>query len=260
MKLTAIKRADIYLPSRLNRLISDGELFDSSCSPVARVYLVKDRCFIKKAAAGTLRREGDMYSYFHKKALAPEPIEYITDGEWDWLVTEIARGEDCTSRRYLDEPKRLCDTIAESLRMLHGLDYSDCPIADRNSEYFATAKKGYEGGIFSPDLFSGSFKIESADYAYKLLCEMKSEFRRDVLLHGDYCLPNVMLDDWRLSAFIDVGNGGVGDRHVDIFWGVWTLFFNLKSEKYTDRFLDAYGREAVRIDMLKAVAAAEVFA
>jgi kanamycin kinase len=68
-----------------------------------------------------------------------------------------------------------------------------------------------------------------------------------------------MLDDWRFSGFIDLGNGGVGDRHIDLFWGAWTLWFNLKTDRYRDRFLDAYGRDKIDAPMLKIVAAAEVF-
>ena len=58
---------------------------------------------------------------------------------------------------------------------------------------------------------------------------------------------------------MDVGCGGVGDRHIDLFWGVWTLSFNLKTDRYRDRFLDAYGRDRVDETALKIVAAAEVF-
>ncbi len=37
-------------------------------------------------------------------------------------------------------------------------------------------------------------------------------------------------------GFIDLGNGGVGDRHIDLFWGAWTLFYNLKTDRHTERF------------------------
>ena len=80
-----------------------------------------------------------------------------------------------------------------------------------------------------------------------------------VLLHGDYCLPNVMLDNWRFSGFIDVGNGGVGDPHIDLYWGAWTLNFNLHTEAYRDIFLDAYGRDAVDLDKIRTVGAFECF-
>ena len=92
-----------------------------------------------------------------------------------------------------------------------------------------------------------------------LFNENKDLMKNDTLIHGDYCLPNIMLDDWRFSGFIDLGNGGVGDKHIDLFWGAWTLNFNLKTDKYRDRFLDAYGRSDIEEEMFKVIAAAEVF-
>ena len=68
-----------------------------------------------------------------------------------------------------------------------------------------------------------------------------------------------MLDNWKFTGFVDLDSGGVGDRHIDIFWGIWTLWFNLKTNKYNDRFMDAYGREKIEEDLLRTVAAAEVF-
>ena len=81
----------------------------------------------------------------------------------------------------------------------------------------------------------------------------------DTLLHGDYCLPNIILDDWKFSGFIDLGNGGVGDRHVDIFWGIWTLFYNFKTFDYTKRFMEVYGKDKIDTDTLRLIAAIEVF-
>ena len=68
-----------------------------------------------------------------------------------------------------------------------------------------------------------------------------------------------MLVDWRLSGFIDLGAGGVADRHIDLFWGAWTLGFNLGTDKYRARFFDAYGRDKIDPDKIRVVAAAEVF-
>jgi kanamycin kinase len=80
-----------------------------------------------------------------------------------------------------------------------------------------------------------------------------------VLLHGDFCLPNFIMKDWRLSGFIDLGAAGVGDRHIDLFWGAWTLNFNLKTDRYRDIFFDAYGRELISPDALRVIGAAEAF-
>ena len=83
--------------------------------------------------------------------------------------------------------------------------------------------------------------------------------KSDTLIHGDFCLPNVMLNDWKLSGFIDLGNGGVADKHIDLYWGAWTLNFNLGTEKYRDVFFDAYGRDAIDFDILDSIGAVECF-
>lgn len=247
-------------PEVFSKFLKCTEVFDSSCSPEARVYYIKNNggLYLKTAAKGTLQREALMTDYFHKKGLGAEVLGYVTD-EKDWLLTTAVKGEDCVHEMYLSDPKRLCDTLAVTLRELHEIKHSDCPVKDRVTEYLALAEENFKTGNYDKSHFPDSFGYRSAEEAYKVLQEGKRALKNEVLIHGDYCLPNIMLDDWRLSGFIDVGNGGVGDRHIDLFWGTWTLWFNLHTNEYYDRFLDAYGRDKIDEDILKTVAAAEVF-
>ena len=258
MKRTLIDKIPQSVPDEIAKFTDGAKIFDSSCSPEARVWFVdKDNgYYLKTCDARTLKREAEMTSYFYKKGLGAEVLCYLT-GDRDWLLTRRMAGEDCT--HYLDAPERLCDTIATELRKLHEIDFSDCPIQDRMTEYFALAEKNYKTGNYDKTSFPDSFGYRSAGEAWTVLCEGRGEINGRVLLHGDYCLPNIMLDNWRFSGFIDLGNGGVGDRHVDLFWGAWTLCFNLKTDKYRKRFLDAYGRDMVDEEKIKIIAAAEVF-
>jgi kanamycin kinase len=95
--------------------------------------------------------------------------------------------------------------------------------------------------------------------AYQTVRENAHLLQSDTLLHGDYCLPNILLSDWRFTGFIDLGNGGVGDRHVDLFWGAWTLRFNLKTDAYRQRFFDAYGNDLIDRERLVLIGIAECF-
>ena len=260
MKRTLLDSIPDGLPDELLEFLAGARIYDSSCSPEARVYFVdKDGgYYLKVAAAGTLAREAQMTAYFHSKGLGAEVLQYRSCDR-DYFLTARVKGEDCVHETYLGDPKRLCDLIATELRRLHEIDPSDCPVWDRIGEYVALAEKNYRDDNYDKSFFPDSFGYRSGEEAYAVLQAGKSAFKNEVLLHGDYCLPNIMLDDWKLSAFIDVGNGGVGDRHVDLFWGIWTLGFNLKTYEYSNRFLDAYGRDKVDESILKTVAAAEVF-
>ena len=81
----------------------------------------------------------------------------------------------------------------------------------------------------------------------------------DCLIHGDACLPNILQQAGHFSAFIDLAMAGAGDRHIDLYWALWSLGYNLKTEAYGDLFLDLYGREKVSEEKLKVVAAFELF-
>ena len=118
---------------------------------------------------------------------------------------------------------------------------------------------GYAGGKYEHDLFEGLWEFPSDQAAWEAAREGMSSLERNVLMHGDYCLPNIMLDDWKLSGFIDLINGGVGDRHIDVLWGIWTLKYNLGTGQYTDRFIDAYGQDAINKEKLRCIAAMEIF-
>ena len=261
MKRTEIEKIDGALPESLKKFISGARLYDSSCSPEARVYFIdkEDGFYLKRSAKNALKTESVMTDYFYKKGLGAEVLFYGTD-EYDWLLTRRIYGEDATHEKFLSKPCRLCDFLAKTLRRLHEIDFSDCPIQHRNDSYIALAEENYEKGIFDLSLTDKLYSFGTKDEAYKVFSKGKASLKSDVLLHGDYCLPNIMLnDDFTLSGFIDLGNGGVGDRHIDIFWGRWTLLFNLGTDEYADRFFDAYGRDKIDLDKLRIIAAAEVF-
>ncbi len=261
MKRTMIDALPASVPQSAASLARGAKIYDSSCSPEARVYFI-DReggYYLKRAEVGTLEREAIMTEYFHKKGLGTRVLDYTSTHEYDWFLTERVAGEDCTHKLYMGDPKRLCDLLARELRILHETDFSDCPVQDRVGEYIALAERNYATGNYDTEHFPDSFGYRSAEEAYAALQAGKDSLKNEVLIHGDYCLPNVMLDNWRFSGFIDLGNGGVGDRHIDLFWGAWTLEFNLGTNQYRERFFDAYGRDKIDENKLKTIAAAEVF-
>lgn len=259
-----MKRTQVWVPlsdfpAPFHGLVQGAKLFDSSCSKDARVWLIdrEDGYYLKTASAGSLEREAAMNTFFHSKGLGPEVLEYIR-GDQDWLLTRRIPGEDCTDARHLEDPKWLCDTLGALLRRLHDTDPTGCPV-NRTAHYIATAQQNYRQGNYNPTLFPDNWGYASAEDAWKVVSEATPALQSNILLHGDYCLPNIILKDKAFSGFIDLGGAGLGDRHIDLFWGIWSLQFNLKTHRWKDRFLDAYGRDRVQPDLLEAIAAFEVF-
>lgn len=247
-------------PQEFHKYLVGAKIFDSSCSTEASVIFIDkgDGYFLKTAKKGELKNESIMTEYFHGKGLSAKVENYVSKDK-DWLLTEKISGQDCLADIYLENPKKLCDTIAENLIKLHALDCSDCPIQNRTGTYISTALNNYQSNGYDKRQFPDSFGYSSAKQAFAVFESNKKYLKSDTLIHGDYCLPNVILNNWEFGGFIDVGYGGVSDKHIDLFWGVWTLFFNFKTDKYQDRFFDAYGRNNFDEEMLRVIAAAEVF-
>lgn len=62
----------------------------------------------------------------------------------------------------------------------------------------------------------------------------------EVLVHGDYCSPNVLVEDGRLSALVDVGRARVDSPKVDFAAAIWSLQYN-HGPGFAPEFLVAYG-------------------
>jgi len=260
MKLTQIYPDIETFPADVRPLMRGARLYDSSCSKTARVVYIEkdDGYFLKYAPKGMLEREAAMTRYFHGKGLAANVLAFISD-EQDWMLTEKVQGDDCTATKYLEQPERLCDIFAERLAMLHAEGFTDCPIPNHTELYLSQAEKNKLNGTYNKSQFPDSWGYISEAKAWEVVRTHGHLLQTNTLLHGDYCLPNIILDDWRFSGFIDIDHGGVGDRHIDIFWATWTLVWNLKTHDYRKRFFDVYGRDKIDEDMLRIVAAVEVF-
>lgn len=256
MKKTPVLLSMADFPKELHALLQNANAFDSSCSSNAAVYYLDSGYYLKVDAAHELSRETEMAQQFFQRNLGVEVVDYIS-AERDYLITRSAVGEDLTHE--LDDPKRLCETLAQALRILHSQPILNAPVSYRQQRYFESAAGDMNGGFYDEHVLMERFRIQSLQEAWAIMQEHKGLLKNDCLIHGDACLPNVIARNGQFHTFIDLALAGVGERHIDLYWALWSLQFNLKTEQYTDYFLDAYGRENVILDMLRVVAAFEVF-
>ena len=79
MKRTLITPDLSLFPRELYPFFAGAKVYDSSCSPEARVYFIDKRCgyYLKTAKKGALLREAVLSRYFHEKGLAPRVEEYF---------------------------------------------------------------------------------------------------------------------------------------------------------------------------------------
>ncbi len=248
-----------HFPALFHPILEGAQLFDSSCSSRARVYYIDKEggFYLKTAAAGSLKEEAAMTKLFHSLGMGAQVLSF-EQLEQDWLLTRAVPGEDCTHDIYRADPKRLSALLGELLRTLHETALP-AKLPNRTAGCIEVCKNNYRTGEYDKSHFPDNWGYRCAEDAWAVVEQASPLLQADTLVHGDYCMPNVMLDSWRFSGYIDLGQAGAGDRHFDLFWGIWSLEFNLKSSAWKDRFLDAYGRDRIDMDALDSIGAFEVF-
>lgn len=237
-------------PARLHWLFEGAEVYDSSSHSGATVLFLDTGYYLKTDEKGKLTEEAARAKFFHGLGLGVEVIDYLSEDR-DYLATRMAEGEDLT--HYRQDPARLCREYAKALRLLHSCPVEDIGLSPALQRYLDIVPSEESNGWAR----ISCFPIASREEAWTMIEKDRKRLKADTLIHGDACLPNVLLKDWEFSAFIDFGQAGAGDRHIDLFWALWSLEYNLKTDAWTDYFLDCYGRENFDLEMLRVAAAFE---
>lgn len=183
-------------PEKLQNTLKDAKVYDSSSSPEAQVLFIdkKDGYYLKIASKKSLEREAEMTDYFKKKNLGLGYISYLSDQSQDFLLKEKIQGDNYLAKQYLKNPKQLCDSLAENLRFLHEQNFEDCPILDHSERYLKKVENNARLNKSNLD-FVTNYNIHTPEETYDYIQNNKLLLKDDTLLHGDYCLPNIILDN-----------------------------------------------------------------
>ena len=241
-------------PAEIVQYFENSTVYDSSSSERAKVYYCDQGWFVKEACKGTLAKEAMMSKFFYERGLGVEVLDYHSVDR-DYLVTAAAQGQDMLS--YLHEPELLCKILAEQLHKLHSLPADNSPVSATYEAYRKLADCDFTYEKTHPSMLMEHFSIGSIAEAQALLRQNFGKLQANCLIHGDACLPNVILKDGQFSGFIDFDQSGLGDRHIDLFWAIWSLQYNLKTEAYTELFLKIYGKDNYDPELIRTVAALE---
>jgi len=248
------------LPPELRPVVAGAAVYDRTFSPRADTYYIgrDGGYYLKIAPKGALQHEARMMEFFHARGFTSRLCAYIS-ADRDYSLMEPVRGESGIEEKHLAEPERLAEVTGGSLRRLHDAGPAGCPYTGVTSALIPQARARYESGGCDPWML---FLIDTPtpEEAYDFLTQNEDILVEDAPLHGDACLPNIILEeDFKFSGFIDFENGGLGDRHFDLLWAVWSLQHNLKTMRYTDRFLDAYGRDRFDMERYRMCAVLQAF-
>lgn len=242
------------LPKAILRHLGDCPLEDRTFSGTAGVFFCPrdGGLYLRVNAPGREKDHALMTDYFYGKGLGPRLVEYVNDGEHDYLLTRALPGENALSPRLLENPERLAAELGKAFRRLHEIRDENIPVQGFSDRFIRETEDFLKDEIIpgnSPEGFKARYGCtpEQALAALPAIRRYEGDFS---LIHGDACLPNVMFSDFVFTGFIDLGAACLGDRHYDLAATLWSLGYNLKSQAYGAVFLDAYGRDFVDEDRL----------
>jgi kanamycin kinase len=240
-------------PTEIQTYLKDSEINVIKQKVRSSVYQIiksDSNIFLKVTPKGHMQSEAWMTEYLYNYGVCPKLLTYTTDDSRDYLITEQIVGSDGLTEQYTTQPILLIEVFAASLLSLQSINCVGCPVINDLESMVLRAEGNYQLGRAEQSLLQ-YMGYTNIDTAYKDLIALYRNTCDDrVIIHGDYCLPNIILLNFKNNGFVDVGYGGMGDRHYDIFWGIWSLQYNYKTDEYAKLFLQAYGRDKVDQDRL----------
>ncbi len=205
----------------------------------AHVWRVGAQFYLKMSAQGhDVADEAARLQWFAGRAPVPRVIAFERDGDESYLLTEAIGG--VAAHAVVGAPLECVRAFATGLRQLHRLDVRECPFDARLSVVMAGARDNALAGRVDESDFDA---VRLGRTALDLIEELEATRPNEedlVVTHGDYCLPNVILRDRTVKAFIDVGRAGVADRHQDFACAARSIAYNY-GDAYMAPFFDAYG-------------------
>lgn len=169
----------------------------------------------------------------------------------------IGRSEDevyIFEEKYILKVSKNKNTLIDEKERVDFLNKCDIPCSksicyleeDEKCYYLRTFIKGYslidEKFLNNPDLLIDTLvkviktlrSLDNCDCPFKSKDNQGNDF-----VHGDLCLPNIYVDENNnFAGFIDLDNCGLGDKWYDYSWLLWSLEYNLKTNKYNKILLD----------------------
>lgn len=170
-----------------------------------------------------------MMHWLEGKLPVPKVICYERDSEYQYILMSKVPGRMSCDEYYLEHPQELLLLLSEAMKMLWSIDISDCPRNRDIDGELREARYRVENHLVDLDNVEPTTFGEGGFKDPEELLEWLENNRPDyepILSHGDFCLPNIFIEDGRISGFIDLGDMGIGDRWRDIALCYRSLKYN----------------------------------
>lgn len=187
----------------------------------------------------SLAAECDRLRWAIHRLPVPEVLDYGADQRHEWLLTRALDGTSAVDPVHCAHPEKLAPLLGQALRRFHTTPIDDCPFDFRLDVALPATRRRVDDSRVDPSWFSNA-QGRTAREAIDFLERERPESEDLVLCHGDYCVPNILVRDWQLAGYVDLGALGIADRWFDLAIALWSVTRNM-GPGHEDLFLASYG-------------------
>ncbi len=189
----------------------------------------------------TLRAESERMIWAAPYLPVPVVVALAELGDVSILLTEALPGQDATAAFWRDDLPGLVRALGRGLRRFHeAVGEEWCPFRFDLARELAHV----EDRVRRDDISHAGFHPEHAHLTpAAALAELEALAPDEedlVVCHGDFCPPNMLLQDGRVTGFVDLGELGAADRWSDVAVGAWSVEWNFGAE-LEPLYYESYG-------------------
>ncbi|MBR5712378.1 MAG: aminoglycoside 3'-phosphotransferase [Lachnospiraceae bacterium] len=217
-------------PEQIRKMVEGKPYETDDMGKSGSEVLIYDDCVLKiEKECPKLAQMVEVMRWLDGKLPAPKVLATEVKDGYRYLVMSRVKGRMACDEYYMNRPEELTTLLAEALKMLWSVDISDCPKTFDLAAELAEAKHRIENNLVDmddvePETFGeGGFRDPEELWQWLYENQPKPD---PVFAHGDFCLPNVLFEDGKVSGFIDLGDAGIADRWYDIALGYRSLKHN----------------------------------
>jgi aminoglycoside phosphotransferase len=172
----------------------------------------------------------------------PLVLQFAEDENTDYLLLSEISGRAASDDSLKTDVRRVIEQLAAGLKTIHSLPVEDCPFDARLDSAIELAHERMIKGLVEQENFDEERQNRTAEDIFQELIAAKPTDEDLTFTHGDYCVPNVILKDGKLSGFVDWGNAGVADKYQDLALLSRSVSYNFGEESEKSVF-EIYGVE-----------------
>jgi len=192
-----------------------------------------------------LEREAACMRWMREHAVpVPAVLAYRRANDIEYLLSEAGVGVPASDSEWAQAGTRVAAALGHGLARLHSTDVTTCPFNRRVQSQLDEARDRIAAGRVNEDDFDAARLGRVAADLFVDVLDMVPLHEDLVLVHGDFCLPNVLLSEidggLQITGLVDCGRAGIGDRHQDLALAIRSLIFNFGADTVAT-FLAAYG-------------------